>query len=323
MRGMAADGRVPIDAFMKTPKQGKQQPRLTPAEQKALQTFSDRMQQPLARLRQDAQQIQELLGRWEQLTDGAPGLLGGSLLTFVNEAVLDKELGRLAGNLARTPAEPSDVADHADFFGGLLGEYAALLKVLTEIELEPGSPLSRDWDKLSDDILQQGSEIQKLAEDLEVAVEAEEEEQGAGRESPAAGLRPASRAFLREIWQKAQAGEPLSGDLKSLAEAMRAHPEYKVAWETPGEEIGERDFTIHGVNPFVHVTMHVAVENQLAEGEPAAAKAALERFTAAGLDRHEAVHRIANALVEQIWRIQGEGRPFDRSAYIQALKKLS
>ena len=49
-------------------------------------------------------------------------------------------------------------------------------------------------------------------------------------------------------------------------------------------------------NPRVHAAMHVAVENQMLMGDEAPVAAALERLTAEGLDRHEAIHAIASVL---------------------------
>lgn len=292
--------------------------RLSPAEQRAVEKFTRGLQQSLGPLRRAGEQIEELLGRWEQLSD-TPGLLGGNLLTLMNEAVLRSQLKHLSETAARGQGQPADLAEHADFFGGLLCEYAALLNVLANIELEPESPLAEDWEKIAGELLQRGNELQQLAEELEMELESDEEEEGSTSRS--AGLRTASGAFFHELWENSRAGVPLSGEAARLAEAMQEHPEYRVAWES-ADELGEQEYTIDGVNPFVHVSMHVAVERQLADGDPPETAATLARLTAAGLDRHAAVHRIADALVEQINHMQREHRNFDRAAYLRALKEL-
>ncbi len=55
----------------------------------------------------------------------------------------------------------------------------------------------------------------------------------------------------------------------------------------------------------MHATMHMIVENQIAEGveQIQAAEARLKRQ---GLDRHDAVHAIAAVLAEQIHDVLGE-----------------
>ncbi len=296
---------------------------LSAAEEFAVGKFTAGLKPCLGRLRRTAEQVQELLGRWEQVAEGTPGLLGGNLLALVNEEMLGRQLELLSEEAAQCRREPGALADHADFFGGLLGEYAALLSVLAGIELEPESPLARDWEKVSEELLQHGAEIQERAEELELELEDAEEPPGssAAASGAPAGLRPASRAFLREIWQKTQAEMPLGDEPGRLARVMLEHPEYSAAWESESSA-SEQDYTIGGVNPFVHVTMHVAVERQIDADDPPETAATLARLTAAGLDRHEAVHRIANVLAEQIWRMQRDQRSFDRAAYLRALNQL-
>ena len=77
-----------------------------------------------------------------------------------------------------------------------------------------------------------------------------------------------------------------------------------------------------GANPILHITMHAAVESQIAGGEPpetAQTVAALERI---GLSHHEAVHRVASVLTDEIWHMMNERRPFDPSRYTAELAKL-
>ncbi len=58
-------------------------------------------------------------------------------------------------------------------------------------------------------------------------------------------------------------------------------------------------------NPRLHATIHVVVENQLAERIPAVEKT-LSRLMAEGLDRHDAIHAIGSVVAEQVWDILRE-----------------
>jgi len=279
-----------------------------PARQAALEQFAGRLQELLGLLPETAERIQELLGRPDRPD---AGLLGGDLLGSLNEAVMDEQAGRLAEALAHRRAEAEDLADQADFVGGLLSEYGVLLKVLAEVELEETSEAFREWHAVAERLLQYGSEIGELAEELEVQLEGDE----ASEAAPAA----ANRALTHSIWERSQRGEAVAGEEARLAAVMKEHPEYQVAWESP-QHLSES--TIGGVNPYLHVTMHTIVENQLAQNEPPEAAQALERLLAAGVSRHEAIHRIGNLMLRQIWRIQRERQSFDRQAYVLALKSL-
>ena len=278
------------------------------ARQAALEQFAGRLQKLLGLLPEAAARIQGLLDRPDRPD---AGLLGGDLLAVLNEAVLDEQAGRLAEAFAHRRAEAEDLADQADFVGGLLTEYGVLLKVLAEVELEENSDAFRGWHAVAELVLRHGSEVGELAEELEIQLEGDE----ASEAAPAG----ADRALAHSIWERSQRGEPVAGEEARLAAVMKEHPEYRVAWESP-RRLPES--TIGGVNPSLHVTMHNVVENQLAQNEPPEAAQALERLLAAGASRHEAIHRVADLMARQIWRVQREKRPFDRPAYIRALKSL-
>jgi predicted secreted Zn-dependent protease len=68
--------------------------------------------------------------------------------------------------------------------------------------------------------------------------------------------------------------------------------------------------------------MHVIVENQLAGGNPPAVQDTLERFSQAGLTRHEAIHAIGSVMAEAILNITRHKTAFDREAAVRALARL-
>jgi hypothetical protein len=72
----------------------------------------------------------------------------------------------------------------------------------------------------------------------------------------------------------------------------------------------------------MHAIMHVAIENQLAEGHAAAAKA-LERLLAEGLDRHDAVHALGSVLATHMFEVMKHQRQFDEKAFSADLDALS
>jgi hypothetical protein len=74
--------------------------------------------------------------------------------------------------------------------------------------------------------------------------------------------------------------------------------------------------------PRVHAALHVVVEEQLATGDPPAARRALERLLASGRSRHDAVHAIADVAADSARAALGSGR-FDAEAYARALDGLA
>lgn len=75
-------------------------------------------------------------------------------------------------------------------------------------------------------------------------------------------------------------------------------------------------------SPRAHATIHVAVENQIAEGLDAA-RSAVERVMAEGLDRHDAIHAIGSVLTHHLYGVLKEQREFDAARYEADLEALT
>ena len=82
-----------------------------------------------------------------------------------------------------------------------------------------------------------------------------------------------------------------------------------------------------GISPpdeAIHAVIHVAVENQIALGEPPVQRA-IDRLMAEGLNRHQAVHAAALALGERLLEVltDPEAKAFPKEAYDAALEQLT
>jgi len=72
----------------------------------------------------------------------------------------------------------------------------------------------------------------------------------------------------------------------------------------------------------LHAIIHVTVETQLAEGHPDV-KAAFERLSREGLDRHNVVHAIGSVLAGEIYGVMKSQRQHDPREYARKLKDLT
>jgi hypothetical protein len=72
----------------------------------------------------------------------------------------------------------------------------------------------------------------------------------------------------------------------------------------------------------MHAMLHVIVENQLADGESPEVRATLERLTAGGLTRHEALHAIGAVMAQAMHNVVEHSAAFDRDAAARALHAL-
>jgi uncharacterized protein DUF1841 len=130
-----------------------------------------------------------------------------------------------------------------------------------------------------------------------------------------------SREEVREMffgaWRKYVAGAPLVGIEALALEVVLAHPEYHDALSHP-ERSRDRDYADES-NPFLHMSLHVALEEQLSIDQPPGIAARFAALASKFQDRHEALHQALECLAETVWRAQRDGAPPDAAAYLDCL----
>jgi len=124
-----------------------------------------------------------------------------------------------------------------------------------------------------------------------------------------------------ETWRKYRAGEPLSGIEALTIDVVLAHPEYHALLSDP-ERSRERDYVDEG-NPFLHMSLHVALEEQLSIDQPPGIAARFAELLRRTGERHEALHEAIECLAETIWRAQRNNAPPDGDAYLACLERRS
>ena len=73
-------------------------------------------------------------------------------------------------------------------------------------------------------------------------------------------------------------------------------------------------------NPFLHLSMHLAISEQLSIDQPPGIKAAYQRLCLRQGDAHRAQHAVMDCLAEMIWRSQRDGVPPDGAAYVRCVE---
>lgn len=132
------------------------------------------------------------------------------------------------------------------------------------------------------------------------------------------------RQFFIDAWHKhlapGSAGVLTPMELMAV-ELIGLHPEYHDVM-TERESALSRDYLPESgeTNPFLHLSLHLAVEEQLSIDQPPGIRAAFEAQLARLGDRHAAVHVVLECLGETIWRSQRDGTPLDASAYLECVR---
>ena len=130
------------------------------------------------------------------------------------------------------------------------------------------------------------------------------------------------RQFFFDSWGKFHAGEPLSA-LETLAlQVAHAHPEYHALLEAPQRHLEREYFPEMGeTNPFLHLSLHLSILEQLSIDQPPGIAAAYQALLRKHGEPHEAQHVLMECLAESLWRAQRERTTPDASAYLACLRQ--
>ena len=134
--------------------------------------------------------------------------------------------------------------------------------------------------------------------------------------------RREAREFLFATWKKYQFNQILT-QIESLAvNVILLHPEYHAAL-AQSEKYLERDYLpeFGETNPFLHLSLHLAIEEQLSIDQPPGILAAYTSMRDSLDSEHEAKHRIMDCLGETLWQAQRTGQPPDTTLYLDCLTR--
>ena len=127
--------------------------------------------------------------------------------------------------------------------------------------------------------------------------------------------------FFCDTWQKTNLGSPLT-PLEAIArDWMLQHHEYESLLSDP-ETAESSDFDIGQgqSNPFLHLSMHLSIAEQISIDQPNGIRDAFQQL-ASRLGEHEAHHQIMECLGEMLWTSQRNGAPPDGESYVECIRR--
>ena len=131
--------------------------------------------------------------------------------------------------------------------------------------------------------------------------------------------RSKQREFLAKSWQKhinAQILEPLE---LQLALIVQKHPEYQALIN----DINLEYFPEQGkTNPFLHINLHLALQDQLALDQPIGINDIYKKLIVIHSDKHEVEHMMMECIAEMIFNSQKNNTTLDQDNYLVNLKNL-
>lgn len=130
------------------------------------------------------------------------------------------------------------------------------------------------------------------------------------------------RRFFCETYRKHRAGEILTPLEAIASDWLAQHPEYADDLKDVEAALGA-DYSVENgqTNPFLHLSMHLSIAEQISIDQPPGIKAAATALTQRLQSEHEAHHQIMECLGQMIWNAQRSGLPPDGAAYIDCVRK--
>jgi Domain of unknown function (DUF1841) len=130
------------------------------------------------------------------------------------------------------------------------------------------------------------------------------------------------RRFFCDTHRKRREGTPLTPMELLAADWIAEHPEYHA-------ELDDLDAALAAVydvesgrsNPFLHLSMHLTITEQLAIDQPRGIKQAFELLAARRGSAHEAQHEVMECLGEMVWASQRSGAPPDGERYLECVRR--
>jgi len=128
------------------------------------------------------------------------------------------------------------------------------------------------------------------------------------------------RHFFIEAWRKHRHNEILSPIESQALGWIVQHPEYHADLES-GDAMSH-DYTVEQgkTNPFLHLSMHLAITEQVSIDQPRGIKAAYDSL-AARVDRHFAAHEIMECLGQVVWESQRSGTALNSDTYLELIRQ--
>lgn len=132
--------------------------------------------------------------------------------------------------------------------------------------------------------------------------------------------REEARRFFINVWQKHQRSEILAQAERITLAILLDHPEYQ---RHLTEAALDRDWQPENgeTNPFLHLSMHLAIAEQLSINQPVGISALHQALCKKIGDEHAVLHEMMDGLAEMIWLAQRYNTPPDPAVYLDVLRR--
>ncbi len=132
------------------------------------------------------------------------------------------------------------------------------------------------------------------------------------------------RKMYCQAWESQRQGRPLEPLQKQIVAVIQKHPEYHYLLDNPDQAVAKEYLPEFGeTNPFLHMGLHLAVQDQIDTDRPAGIRDLYNRLLLKTGDPHEVEHQLMECLAEMIWRSQKHGKIPDEKQYLACLESIA
>jgi hypothetical protein len=130
------------------------------------------------------------------------------------------------------------------------------------------------------------------------------------------------RGFYVEVWRKVREGLPMEPLEALVAGVIRDHPEYHALLDSPDSLYQDFSPESSHVNPFLHMGLHVAIQEQVAADRPPGIRQVCRHLLVRYPSAHALEHGMMECLADSLWQAQRAGRSPDEAAYLECVRRL-
>ena len=136
--------------------------------------------------------------------------------------------------------------------------------------------------------------------------------------------RKDARSYFLTVWEKFNNKQPLEALEQLILDVILAHPEYHELLKQ-GDGSLELDYSpdAGGINPFLHMSMHIAIKEQIDTDRPAGIRELCRNLLNKMGDQHEMEHKIMDCLGKSLWLAQRNNCMPDELAYMESVRALN
>jgi hypothetical protein len=147
--------------------------------------------------------------------------------------------------------------------------------------------------------------------------------EGPGDNRPVFAPSPSDvRNFFVAAGKKRRASTLLTPLETIAADWIDAHPEYAADLaDAEAARTASYGADTGRENPFLHLSMHLSISEQVGIDQPRGIRDAVAQLTARLGSAHDAQHEAMECLGRMLWDAQRSGRPPDGDAYVECVRR--